>query len=455
MRRASIQAGFLAALFVASGEARAGDPLAGQGLPITTSEYTVDLFQGPVLASSRITALAGANAALAIGAEALSTNAAAAAVRAPHSDAKTDWDIAMGVSFPGSILGYTIPRGAKGNDFDNNGTAGFKYDNFFVLTPAGLVQEGPLGIGASIVFQQYSLGHPPGTNDTISSVRLRYATGRLLASYAFFDHQLYAGGGLRGVLLALVENEAESPLLTMAGAGVEGGLLWAPHKAPFRLGFTARSPVSGKAATGSKVSADDKGDLKLGNMFMPSRISLPWELELGLATQIGPRPLNPGFVDPRTLPEEEVAAEVHDAKEPIKAAQARVLRRRYAALPRRKLLVSTALLLTGTTANAVGFESFLSQSVDRSGESFSVTPRLGLEGEVIPDWLQLRLGTYHEPTRFAQSTPRLHGTFGFDQRIFSWNLFGVLDEAVPLRVGGAIDVARSYFNWSVSAGVWH
>jgi hypothetical protein len=444
----------VAALSLARGDALAGDALAGQGLPITTSDYTVDLFQGPVLASSRITALAGANAALAIGAEALSTNAAAAAVRAPHSDAKTDWDIAMGVSFPGSIFGYTIPRGAKGNDFDNNGTAGFTYDNFFVLTPAALVQEGPLGIGASVVLQQYSLGHPPGTNDTISSVRLRYVTGRLQASYAFLDHQLYAGGGLRGVLLALVENEAESPLLTMAGVGVEGGLLWAPHRVPLRLGFTARSPVSGKAATGSKVSADDRGDLKLGSMYMPSRISLPWELELGVATQIGPRPLNPPYVDPRTLPEEEVAQEVR-AKEPVKTTQARILRKRYAALPRTKLLVSTALLLTGTTSNAVGFESFLSQVVDRSGEALSLTPRLGLEGELVPGWLQLRLGTYQEPTRFAQSTARLHGTFGFDQRIFSWNLFGILDEAVPLRVGGAIDVARSYFNWGVSAGVWH
>ena len=58
----------------------------------------------------------------------------------------------------------------------------------------------------------------------------------------------------------------------------------------------------------------------------------------------------------------------------------------------------------------------LSQVVERSGESTSVTMRAGAEIEAVPGRLQLRGGTYMEPTRFRDSSPRAHATTGFEVR---------------------------------------
>src|SRR6476661_7927210 len=71
----------LAAIALPPGVAHAGGPLGPNGAPITTSDYTLDLFQGPVLASSRVTAMGGAYSGLAEGAEGIPFNAAAASQR--------------------------------------------------------------------------------------------------------------------------------------------------------------------------------------------------------------------------------------------------------------------------------------------------------------------------------------------------------------------------------------
>jgi hypothetical protein len=75
------------------------------------------------------------------------------------------------------------------------------------------------------------------------------------------------------------------------------------------------------------------------------------------------------------------------------------------------------------------------------------SPRLGLEGGLIPEWLEVRAGTYLEPTRFEASNPRLHGTFGLDVRLFKWSLFGLWPDDYVWRVGLGSDVARDYFTW--------
>ena len=54
----------LAVLF-ASRHAHAGGPIGGNGQPITTSEYSLDLYQGPLFAGSRVTGLGGAYVAIA------------------------------------------------------------------------------------------------------------------------------------------------------------------------------------------------------------------------------------------------------------------------------------------------------------------------------------------------------------------------------------------------------
>jgi hypothetical protein len=122
-----------------------------------------------------------------------------------------------------------------------------------------------------------------------------------------------------------------------------------------------------------------------------------------------------------------------------------------------KLLISTAVVVTGPVDGGVGVESFLQRRVKRSGQSPSFSPRLGLEVEPIPHRLQLRGGTYLEPTRFRGNSfgGRHHVTMGLDLRVANWNVFGLFPEDTPWRVGGALDVARDYLGWSATLGIWH
>ena len=94
------------------------------------------------------------------------------------------------------------------------------------------------------------------------------------------------------------------------------------------------------------------------------------------------------------------------------------------------------------------------QAGDRSvGRETSVTLRGGTEVEVIPNRLQLRAGSYMEPTRFRESTARLHATTGFELRTIDWSVFGIFPEDNAFRVSGAVDVSREYFGWSLGGGI--
>jgi hypothetical protein len=424
--------------------------LPGPGERIQTSDYSLDLFQGPVLAGSRITGLAGAYSALAEGAEGHSFNAAAPVVRTPYSMRRTDWDATAGVTFPSSV---------SGTDFDNNGRTGFTYGNFVFLTAGGQIQDRRAGVGATVNLQQYQLSGVDAAgvvpNEQVTSVVLRYGRGNLVGGYSFFDDQLYVGGGLRAAVLALVDSKlgAEKELFSATGFGAEAGAVWAPKELPVRTGLTLRTPAEGKADPASRIGADQNGDRKIGSTFLPSTIFLPWEIEAGAATQLGPRPLNPGWTNPESFTEEELAAQAVEGESRAATAK-RLAKLRYDSLPRKKLLITSSVLITGPTKNAVGFESFLAQQVDRSGERVSVMPRLGLEGELVPGWLQLRGGSYLEPSRFRGVAPRPHGTFGFDVKTFSWDVFGLLDAGTYFRVSSAVDVSRQYFGWTLGAGVW-
>jgi hypothetical protein len=439
-----------------STRARAAGPLAPQGQPITTSSYAVDLFQGPVLASGRITGLAGAYAPLAQGAEGMNFNAAAPAVRNPWSHDKVDWDLTAGVTFPSSV---------KGTDFDNNGTTGFAYDNFVFLTGGGQIQYGPWGVGVTLNLQQYDLDKSERAA-SIPNLRLRLLTGHVLTAYSFLDDQLVIGAGVRGAVLGVLQSNApdgtsgtnEKELLTMVGVGPELGIVWAPKNLATRFGITTRAPVRGSAQATSRTKPDASGDTRINSLYLPNDIELPAELETGVAFQIGPRPINLGWHDVKSVPKQQIDAErkiVNGQRENDDTVAWRILRRRYWKLPQSRILISMSVLLSGKTRQAVGFESFLSQTVDRSGLTVSASPRLGLEAEAVPSLLRTRLGSYIEPTRFSGSTARIHGTAGFDVKVLKWRVFNLFeDEETAFHIGGVVDLAREYFGWGISAGVW-
>ncbi len=141
--------------------------------------------------------------------------------------------------------------------------------------------------------------------------------------------------------------------------------------------------------------------------------------------------------------------------EAVRREVRRQLKARARALPRHRFLISASMTVSGAVRSAVGVESFLRQTVDRSGEGPSLVPRLGVEAEPILNWLELRAGSYWEPTRFRGGSPRLHGTLGFDLRLVDWSVFGLFEDESSWRLTGAIDAARDYLAWGVTAGLWH
>jgi hypothetical protein len=471
--------------------ARADGPLGAQGTRITTSRYTFDVFTGPVLASARVTAMAGAYTAIADGTEGITFNAAAPAIRPPYSTTRDDYDLTGSVTF--SNLPFLGQASVIATDLENKGQTSFSRDAAFVWATGGFtIQHDQAGIGVLVSGQQYTPRHADATKPVLDAA-FRLFRVDAVASYGFLGDRLYVGGGIRGIDFETVDTSGDERLLFRSfGVGVQGGALWAPRELPMRVGGTVRSPIVVSRNTGTTVQPRANGDVVVSqhglDFYLPEAISLPWELEWGVALQLGPRPLNVAWTDEDTVTGPEVERErrvVDDQIEPVWRGARRLLKKRYAALPRRKVLLSFSTLVTGPTANAVGFESMLAGNVDRAGRTATATARVGAEAEVLPNRLQLRGGTYLEPTRFrdvarepaddashacpngapppgnglcvvgVQPRPRLHGTFGFEVRLFEWTVFGLADEGTSWRVTAAGDYARDYYGYSLAIGLWH
>ena len=77
--------------------------LGTNGAQLQTSRYAVDLFQGPVLASTRVIGMGGAYVAIAEGVEGSFYNPAAPAVRQPWSRHNIDYDLGAGITSPGTL----------------------------------------------------------------------------------------------------------------------------------------------------------------------------------------------------------------------------------------------------------------------------------------------------------------------------------------------------------------
>jgi hypothetical protein len=274
-----------------------------------------------------------------------------------------------------------------------------------------------------------------------------------------------------------------------------------PDYFPWRLGATFRAPVEGRvdASTSAPRAPNALPFIR------PAGVSLPWELELGAAIQLGPRPLNPQWINPHddeATERNRIAADrgarrvaqdleldaVCDPGERAErarsfAGQETFIRReenrrldevkkrlhderraRYANWPRERITVLIDLLISGKSADATGLESYFSgqarlaqatPTVDfrRSGESFSYSPRLGFEGEPVANWLQTRFGTYIEPSRFGGHA-RQHFTFGFDVKLAPWSGFGLFGDQI-WRLSGVTDLAPRYQSFGISLGAWH
>src|SRR5947207_3365101 len=94
-------AAFLSLVWAA--RASANGPLWPNGTPIKTSNYSVDLFQGPVFAGTRVTGLAGAYVAISEDVDGDLQNPATPAVRPFFSYSNFDYWLGFGVTFPATL----------------------------------------------------------------------------------------------------------------------------------------------------------------------------------------------------------------------------------------------------------------------------------------------------------------------------------------------------------------
>lgn len=481
--------------------------LGSNGTPIQTSRYSVDLFQGPVTASTRVIGMGGAYVAIAERVEGSFYNPAAPAVRMPWSRSSVDIDGAIGFAAPGSI---------QRSDFFNSGAdrtnlATSNPGDFVFFDAEGHLQVDTWGFGAAVMRQQYSLSRDIRRTENAQTDRLSAQVYIWLAQVArsTANGQLVVGVGLRPTSLNVFNaNPSELQprnLFTTQGMGYSVGFLWRPNDLNFRVGASFNSAVSTRVTLASdRISVDAAGNHRIApntadEMYLPEQVGLPWELDLGVAVQFGARPFNPRWVGAGELlqpvrrriewrrlerarkrerllreagndvAEQTRIREQFDEDEAVQrdADEAELEREKFYVnqelmtrerkLGRWYILVSTSLRLSGGIDNAVGVESFLQRVVDRSGKRTVASPHLGLESEVISDWLKLRAGLYGEPTRFdnAHAAPRIHTTIGFEQKVFHWKVFGLFPKDKAWRIHGAADFSERYFGWSASVGVWY
>jgi hypothetical protein len=444
------------------------------------------LVNGPVLAPSRILGLAGAYQGLAEGLDGYAANAAAPAVRVPWSWKWFDYDLDASISIPNPFR--------RLDDLEYDGVKDdFDYSGYVFVTAGANLQFGPWGFGVSADLSRFELAAAEQTNEE-AYLALLIRT-RVLVARTLLDGDLVIGGGFRYIgfdISGATATGASTRVVSVAGFAPELGFLLKPEAQSYRFGATFRAPVS----TGN-LGPDDAP--KVDRWYVPRSVDLPWELDVGIAFQGGPRPLNVSWSDPHEEADrfrDEIAhararraaerarilagtpgelreqradalaaaeTKLREAEEAELASFSRHLsaqrRERFRGLPRDYLLFTLGLLVTGPTTDGISLESFFTQTIKRAGQVVTYSPRAGVETELVPGAFRPRIGTYIEPSRFTEGSDwrafRQHVTAGFDLYLFPWRVFGLFEEGTKWRVTTAIDVSANYWNYGLSIGVWN
>lgn len=479
---------------------RAAGPLGPDGAPITTSDFTIDVFGGPVLGGSRMSGLGGAYTAIAEGTDGNLQNPATPAVRPFYSVSRLDYWAAFG---------FTLPALAE-LDYFNTGERDPNErlpTSFLYLMPALNVQWSTLGFGVTAELQQFSLPAPTASGEIVT----RIATTHFQAANGFFADQLVVGLGLRNVALAVsdetcrdrgfgtcvrTEVRRRKYSFSSTGLGPEFGLLIKPEGLPFRVGAAYRAAVVTDPRLSGVDYSNASGDVVITGangepFYVPRSVSLPWDANFGFAYQFG-RPLNSEWratedvAEPalrvlarekrelESARERELAAARDPAakknveerfeeplrrNERLRAYELRkaymTLQREFAEWERFYVLLTTSFVISGSVPSAVGLESYFNQTVARSGSHVSVSPHFGLEAEAVPDILRLRTGGYVEPARASGTSARGHVTIGTDIRIATFGVFGLWPRDYVFALSAFADMAPRYATFGFGIGGWY
>lgn len=369
---------------------------------------TVEYFQGPVVSSNRIIGMGGAFIGVAEGADGHLINPASYATR--YNYTARDW-----FDYDWALSWITMPGGSAAL---NKSPVSVSADQATYLEAGADMRFGNFGVGLHYAPRQFDerISWPQADGSLrFEPVTWEQSAGGLGAGYAFARGQFVVGVAediteLRLDGLNLTADEAFSVSTNQLLIGA----LAAPFGKPWRVGARFRTP-----ALGDSTIAGDVEQFRF--TLVPKHVVAPWQIGVGGSWRWGERSYNPRYI--------------YDGKKGIEGDR-----------DRRYVLAAADLLVTGTSNNAIGLESFLVQKYRRAGNTLSFAARVGLESEVLANRLRLRAGSYYEPCRYEGVMGRVHATAGADVRVsLGWDW----------RLNAAVDVANGYFNWGLGVGFWH
>lgn len=393
-----------------------------------SNSQTVDAGRGPINGSTRRIGLAGAFVAISEDTEGVAINPASTAVRLPYSF--PDWNLGFGVDV---AIGAWLPKNDVYNQGNTANSDQSKTDRSKALfgSVALLVNYRHFGVGISAEAQRNSATRAQQTQGIDTNFAANFGTVHLNMAYGFLDGQLLLGAGPRLIGMSF-DRSSSSGVLGTSGVGYEAGVLVKPLRQQFRIAAAVKSPVDAHLPTQPGMAENTA--------------HVPWEMAFGFAYQFGPRVFNPRFVSTREVARRDTGRE-HPTDADLDHAEQELFAR-YQQRQRWYLLLSSELSIV-QGGGPVG----LSGQVARDRPVIS--PRLGLESEVIPHYLRLRAGSYYEPALIAGTQSRVHGTGGFAVKLFEWSVFGLFSPFDYWQLSIAGDGARNYLNTAFSIGIWH
>jgi hypothetical protein len=398
--------------------------LSGVALPARAQTgagpQTVDTVRGTIKGSTRFIGLGGAFVAIADDTEGVPHNPASTAVRLPYSwDA---WSVAFGVDF--SVATW-LPKNDIYNEPESadSSTSGSLFGSLSTV-----VNYEHAGFGLSAEAEQNAVSR--NTQGVSRELTANFGLLHVAVAYGYFDGQLQLGGGLR--IVGLSFDTSQSVSTETAGIGYVAGLIIKPKGQQFRLGGSIKQPIN------AEIEADPGEP--------PVTVRVPWTTAMGIAYQFGPRELNPPFVTVADRVQKNVRDREPTPEDAKRAA--RELFEEYQEAQTWYLLVSTELsLIQGGGEVALGSITAINRPL--------ISPRIGLESEVVPRWLRVRAGSYLELPTTEEGNARVHGTGGVDVKLFRWDVFGLVHPFDYWQLSLAADGAKSYLNTSFSVGFWH
>jgi hypothetical protein len=367
--------------------------------PITNRNFNIDLFEQPALGSPRLIAMSGAIDAVAEGAAGLYTNPASPAVRPETTTDKFAWNVY-----------FNSYVAANGQDSNDNGQLVTDVRRSLLGAVGLLLQYGQWGLSLDGGYTAHEIAAQAG-----GGLGVRSLIGHVGLARTFLDQAVAAGIGVRvGGLNVYTLSTNPQSLFTRLGASPDAGVVWMPKGSDFRVAASGGLPLY---TAPIQFNCDPNN---CSGYILPTDAIVPWDATFGGARRFGPTPWN-----------ERVEGDYRDE---------------------RQLTVALEASLMGAVDNGYGMEAFAAKQLQVSGRKVSVTPRLGLEGEIIPGRLRLRAGSYLEASRFPETSARLHGTGGGQVRVVSFRLGGH-ERRVALSFAG--DIAARYKNLGVSIGFWN